>query len=165
MGDPIVHIHEGRQVKFCCKGCLPSFNKNPAKYLAKVDEKIVKMQKPNYPANNCIFSDEPLGPKSKDVVVNNRLVRVCCGGCARKLMKDPAPTFRKLDEQIKAKQSKTYPLKTCVVSNEPLDSMGKPVDVIVSNTLVKVCCKGCVRKLSSNPTPVLTRLKAAQEGE
>jgi hypothetical protein len=25
MGDPIVYVHEGRQVKFCCKGCVPSF--------------------------------------------------------------------------------------------------------------------------------------------
>jgi YHS domain-containing protein len=38
MGKPIVHTHEGKQVQFCCKSCLPKFQKDPAKYLKKVDE-------------------------------------------------------------------------------------------------------------------------------
>jgi YHS domain-containing protein len=36
-GDPYVHYHEGREVRFCCKGCLGAFNKDPAKYIAKID--------------------------------------------------------------------------------------------------------------------------------
>lgn len=39
MGDPVVKIHEGREVKFCCKGCIKKFDKDPAKYLAEVDAK------------------------------------------------------------------------------------------------------------------------------
>jgi hypothetical protein len=43
MGEPFVHIHkqEGkpdRTVKFCCKGCLKDFQKDPAKYLKLLDE-------------------------------------------------------------------------------------------------------------------------------
>ena len=37
MGDALVQIHEGREVKFCCKGCIKSFSKDPAKYLAIID--------------------------------------------------------------------------------------------------------------------------------
>lgn len=42
MGDPYVHLHkeEGkpdREVRLCCKGCLKRFNKEPAKYLRKID--------------------------------------------------------------------------------------------------------------------------------
>jgi hypothetical protein len=37
MGDPYVFVHEGRQVKLCCKSCLKDFNKNPAKYVKKMD--------------------------------------------------------------------------------------------------------------------------------
>ena len=37
MGDPIVIQHEGREVRFCCKGCPDTFRKDPAKYLAKLD--------------------------------------------------------------------------------------------------------------------------------
>ena len=36
MGDPIVIVHEGQQIKFCCDSCLPKFEKDPAKYLAKL---------------------------------------------------------------------------------------------------------------------------------
>jgi len=162
MGAPFVHIHEGRQVKFCCKACLPAFKKNPAKYLAKVDEKIVAQQKAGYPTDKCLFSDEPLGDKSKDVVVNNRLVRVCCGGCARKLMKNPAPTLKKLDELIIANQGKKYPTTKCVISGEDLGSMGKPKDVIVANTLVRVCCKGCVKKVTDNPADAVKKLEKAK---
>ena len=36
MGAPYVINHEGQEVKFCCKNCLPKFEKDPAKYLAKL---------------------------------------------------------------------------------------------------------------------------------
>jgi hypothetical protein len=34
---PHVFIHEGREVKLCCKSCLKEFNKSPAKYVAKIE--------------------------------------------------------------------------------------------------------------------------------
>lgn len=37
MGDTIVHQHEGREVRFCCKKCVRKFTADPAKYLAKLD--------------------------------------------------------------------------------------------------------------------------------
>jgi hypothetical protein len=43
MGEPYVHVHKqdgkpDRTVKFCCKGCLKDFQKDPAKYLKLLDE-------------------------------------------------------------------------------------------------------------------------------
>jgi hypothetical protein len=38
MGDPYVFVHEGQEIKLCCKGCLKDFKKEPAKYLKKVAE-------------------------------------------------------------------------------------------------------------------------------
>ena len=29
--------HEGQEIKLCCKSCQKDFNKNPAKYLKKLD--------------------------------------------------------------------------------------------------------------------------------
>ena len=37
MGDPYVFTYEGREVKLCCKSCLKDFNKEPAKYLKKIE--------------------------------------------------------------------------------------------------------------------------------
>lgn len=36
MGKPYEFVYEGQQIKFCCKNCLPDFQKDPAKYLAKL---------------------------------------------------------------------------------------------------------------------------------
>jgi len=35
---PHVFIHEGQEIKLCCKSCLKDFNKEPAKYLKKIGE-------------------------------------------------------------------------------------------------------------------------------
>ncbi len=37
MGEPIVIVHEGREIKFCCAECEPAFKKDPEKYLSKLD--------------------------------------------------------------------------------------------------------------------------------
>ncbi len=37
MGDPYVFIYKDREVKLCCKGCLKDFNKEPAKYVKKME--------------------------------------------------------------------------------------------------------------------------------
>lgn len=36
MGTPPEIVHEGQQIKFCCKSCIPDFEKDPAKFLAKM---------------------------------------------------------------------------------------------------------------------------------
>ncbi len=36
-GKPVDHVYEGRLVRFCCKVCVDDFNKDPKKYLAKID--------------------------------------------------------------------------------------------------------------------------------
>lgn len=37
---PYTHIHEGITIKFCCKPCLPKFQKNPEKYLVILEEEM-----------------------------------------------------------------------------------------------------------------------------
>ena len=34
---PYVFVHEGREVKLCCKSCLKDFKKDTAKYIAKIE--------------------------------------------------------------------------------------------------------------------------------
>lgn len=36
MGTPITKVHEGQEVKFCCRPCVEDFDANPAKYMAKL---------------------------------------------------------------------------------------------------------------------------------
>ncbi len=45
MGEPYVYEYEGRQIKFCCKGCVKDFKKEPAKYVKKIEEAEAKAKK------------------------------------------------------------------------------------------------------------------------
>jgi len=47
MGSPYVFVHEGREIKLCCKNCLKDFNKAPAKYVKKIEEAEAKAKKPS----------------------------------------------------------------------------------------------------------------------
>lgn len=37
MGKPFVFTHEGQEIKLCCKSCKKDFDKEPAKYLKKLE--------------------------------------------------------------------------------------------------------------------------------
>ena len=36
MGKPFVFVHEGQEIKLCCKSCQKDFKKDPTKYLKKL---------------------------------------------------------------------------------------------------------------------------------
>lgn len=38
-GEPHVFSYKGREIKVCCKKCQTAFEKSPAKYLKKLQEK------------------------------------------------------------------------------------------------------------------------------
>ena len=40
MGKPYVFVHEGRQFKYCCKGCDDEFQANTDKYIKKFDDAV-----------------------------------------------------------------------------------------------------------------------------
>lgn len=44
-GDPIVKVHDGQEFKFCCKSCVKDFDKDPAKWHAKLKEEVAKRDK------------------------------------------------------------------------------------------------------------------------
>ena len=49
MGEPFVYKYKDREIKFCCKNCLKDFNKDPQKYIKKIEKaekKDAKAQKP-----------------------------------------------------------------------------------------------------------------------
>ena len=44
MGDPVIYNHEGREIRFCCTGCVEEFEKDPKAALAKMDAMIAAAQ-------------------------------------------------------------------------------------------------------------------------
>ena len=45
MGKPYVFTHEGQEIKLCCDSCLKDFQKEPAKFLKKIEEAQKKEKK------------------------------------------------------------------------------------------------------------------------
>lgn len=58
-----------------------------------------------------------------------------------------------------------YPLKTCLVSDEDLESMGGAFVHKHEGVTVKFCCEGCVEDFQKDPKKFLTKLEAAKKGE
>ena len=44
MGDPEVFTYKGREIKLCCSGCRADFDKNPGKYVKKLEKAEKKQQ-------------------------------------------------------------------------------------------------------------------------
>jgi type II secretory ATPase GspE/PulE/Tfp pilus assembly ATPase PilB-like protein len=44
------------------------------------------------------------------------------------------------------------------VSDEKLGSMGEPVDIVVANRLVRMCCKGCKKDLMKETGKYLAKM-------
>lgn len=163
MGEPVVKVYEGREVKFCCASCPPTFEKDVAKSLAKLDESIIKDQTPFYPLDTSVVTGKKLPAKPVDWVYENRLVRLGDEAEKAEFKKDAAKHLAALDKAAVEKQTKDYPLQTCAVSKEKLGSMGKPVDMIVAGRLVRLCCNDCVKSVGKDPAKYIAMVDDARK--
>ena len=61
-----------------------------------------------------------------------------------------------------------YPLDVCVVSDEPLGSMGDSLSFVYQGQEITICCKGCTKKFAKKPAHFiakLSKLAAAAKAE
>lgn len=114
-GEPLVengediainYIHRNRLVRFCCRGCVRDFLKDPEPTLKKLDAAVIQQQRQHYPLQTCVVSSEALGSMGEpyEVVVGNRLVRLCCKSCEKKLRTTPLEYLPTLDEAWKRRE-------------------------------------------------------------
>ena len=103
MGEPVNLIYKNRLVRFCCRMCVRDFNKDPQKFLTKLDNAIIEKQRAHYPLDTCTISGQKLGSMGEpaEKVYGNRLVRFCCEACVVPFEKDPTPHRRQLDKAWK----------------------------------------------------------------
>ena len=163
-GTPQTVRFAGRELKFCCKGCADFVKKNPDKFLGKVDEQLIAQQKPIYPTDKCLVAGTPLTRNGKDtgtdVMVGNRLFRVCCGRCAAKVEAEPAKYAAQLDAMVLERAKKAYPMETCIVNpKRKLDAKAKAT--VIAGRPVMTCCSGCMRKVRSKPMDYIPAIDAA----
>ncbi len=123
MGEPVDYIYRNRLVRFCCEHCIADFEKDPARHIAKLDEAAKAKQMADYPMNTCPVAGNELGKvtTAHDIVVGNRLVRLCCESCEPLFEKDPAKYLAIIDAAAAAapaRKPETEP-KTAVPSVNP----------------------------------------------
>lgn len=166
MGEPIVRLYDGREVRFCCKSCPPKFEKDLAASFAKLDEQIIKGQGSIYPLKTSVVTgkDLPAAPaKPFEFVYGNRLIRLGAESEKADFLKDPKKYLADLDKAVIEAQGKDYPLKTCPVSKEELGGMGEPVNVVVAGRLVRLCCNGCKKDLFKDPLKYIAAVDEAKK--
>lgn len=101
-GDVVEVVWHNRLVRFCCDACVNEFRKDPAPVIARLDEIVKSTQREGYPLNACLIAGEELGTAdATEIVVANRLVRLCCKGCVGEFLKNPGAHVAKLDEAWK----------------------------------------------------------------
>lgn len=163
MGKPVAKVYVGREVQFCCAGCVGKFEADLKAGFQKVDKAIAARLNFKYPLDTCPITGKKLGSMGKPVAhkFEGREVQLCCAGCVGGFGKDLKASFAKLDAAVVAKQTANYPLDTCVVMGGKLGAMGKPVELVSHNQLVRLCCKNCVKQFDKNPVKHLISLADA----
>jgi YHS domain-containing protein len=100
MGKPVVITAEDREIKFCCKGCLQQYQKNPADYMKKLEAAEQQAARKNpYPLDTCLVLGEKLGSMGEGYtfVYEDKEIKLCCSGCLNTFKKDTAKYLKKLE--------------------------------------------------------------------
>ena len=147
---------EGVQVRFCCPKCETAFKGDPAKYLPKMEEEIIRTAAP-YPLAHClVMPDEKLDESAKTLVYQNRVYKLCCKKCVGRFTKDPEKYAKEYEAAVVAAQKPGYKAKSCPISGKPLGEGA--VDVVVNGRLVRACCPGCVGPIKADPKAAFAKI-------
>jgi YHS domain-containing protein len=116
-----------------------------------------------YPLDFCVVTGEKLGSMGEPIVYNHngREIKFCCAACIKQFEADPAKYVSKIDAAIVKQQTPHYPLSTCIVAGGKLVGMGKTVDYVYNNRLVRFCCAGCISEFKANAEKYIAEIDAA----
>lgn len=166
MGDPVVKSYDGREVRFCCPACPPKFEKDLPASLNKLNDKLIKDQRPLYPLKTSVVTGKDLPATPVEFVYGNRLVLLGAESEKAEFLKDGPKYLSTLNQAVIAQQGKDYVLKSCPVSDEAFGGdMGQAVDMVIAGRLVRLCCKGCTEDVEKNPAKFVAMVDAARKGE
>lgn len=155
-------VVKGRMVRTCCEKCQEEVVKDPTEAFKKIDAAVVAAQKNGYPMKTCVVSGANLDDKAIDFVWGTRLVRLANREAVANFEKDPKAAMAKLDEAYIKAQRDSYPTKKCVVSGEELGGMGEPVEKLYGTTLVRFCCKSCIKSFEKDGDKFMKELADAR---
>lgn len=121
-------------------------------------------QPASYPLTKDVVTGQPLGDHPVIETIDGREVHFANADSAAKFKAGGEAMQKQMDDQIIAATKASYPLKTCIVSDEPLGGdMGEPILYVnrPTNQLVEFCCSACPKKFKKDPAQYLPKLQPA----
>ena len=95
-------VYKGKTYYFCCAGCKPEFDKNPAKYVGQKKAANSAPKKVAATSLTCPVTGEKIASADKAAGksdFNGKTYYFCCGGCKSQFDADPAKFTSKGDEK------------------------------------------------------------------
>jgi hypothetical protein len=133
MGPPIKLLVGDKPLYVCCKGCVNKVKQTPELYLQKVSRPA---------ASEAGARAQP--PSAQSRVQSQQSITVTIAA------------HTEADGAAIAAQG------TCPVSGAKLGSMGPPIKLLIGDTPLYVCCKGCIRKVQQKPQLYLQEISHRQ---
>ncbi|MEE2718466.1 MAG: hypothetical protein VX727_01610 [Planctomycetota bacterium] len=96
----IDHVLGNRLVRVADEAAVARLEADPDTYNQKLDRIIIEAERKDYPLTTCVVQGSTLDPKRPpaEVVVGNRLMKLCCAGCAGKIRATPYLYVQKVNE-------------------------------------------------------------------
>jgi hypothetical protein len=106
--DAVDHVHGNRLIRLADAEAIAAFNKDTATHEERLDFIIADAERDDYPLNTCVVAGTTFVEEKKptEVIVGNRLVKVCCGGCTSKIRQEPYVIVKKINDAWAAAEAK-----------------------------------------------------------
>ena len=170
----------GREVFFCCAGCMADAKKNPAAYLKPTHKAQLAALKamPKSAGHGdhhgdhaaaqsgqkflgkgdgietCPVTGEPVNKNLKGEA-NGQTFYVCCEGCLDTVKKNPSAYLKPAGAKATtAFLGKGDGIETCPVTGEPVN---KNLKGEANGRTFYVCCEGCLDTVKKNPDAYLKK--------
>ena len=160
-GDSPEVSHEGRRCRVCSRDCAQAFAHAPAASIEHVDAVMIVDQRPHYPLAVSLMSGRELGATPVEFIWGNRLFRACDEAERGAILASPGRFMRKLNEEVIKAQASRYGMPDkCPVQGDILPN-DVPIDLVVANRMVRVCCARCARVVRARPYQYLGMVEYA----
>ena len=106
---PYEFVYGNRLIRLGAESEKADFIKDAVKHVGALDKAVVEQQGKDYVLKSCPVSKEAFGGdmgEAVDVVIANRLIRLCCKSCKKDVEADPAKFIAMVDEARKARGAK-----------------------------------------------------------
>ncbi len=160
-GDSPEVVYNARSFRVCSLPCQEAFMRSPVATCERVDTAMIADQSPYYPLAVSLVSGRSLGEPPVEIIWGNRLFRAVDVAERDEILADPAHFVRLLNQAVITVQSPTYGMPDkCPVQGDILPS-DDPIDIVVANRMIRVCCGRCARVVRARPYQYLGMVEYA----